>query len=74
MLRKLKALEGDMGLIRESESEEERSEEEEDPALLAERKRKRDMSEMEFGRKKWKGPNARICNLFLQGKCPRVRN
>ena len=71
MLKRLKALEGRMGLF---ESDEDNSSESRSPSPK-ERKRKRERSErdLSFGRqKKWKGPHARICNLYVQGKCPRV--
>ena len=80
MLRKMKMLEGEMGLV-ESEGTEEQSSgasRSPSPGGGTVRKRKRDNNEWdagpaaEFGRKKWKGPQRRICNLYVQGKCPRV--
>lgn len=72
-MKRMKALEGVMGLV-ESESEEGRSAESRSPSPGSFReKRKRDPNEQDPGRKKWKGPKSRYCNLYLQGKCPRVR-
>ena len=63
-----------MGLV-ESENEEVRNPDSRSPSPGSHRekeKRKRDLSENDSGRKKWKGPKTRYCNLYLQGKCPRV--
>lgn len=87
LLKKLKALEGEMGLMPDESEEEEEDEAEEfmmdeqemvagqemeydesDPKFLfGERKRKRSDKEMMAGLVK----KRRICNLFMQGKCPR---
>ena len=62
MLKRLKELEGEMGLG-DSDSDSSGSD--------TSNKRKREMMDMQ-ARKKWKGHEPRLCNLFLQGKCPRV--
>lgn len=83
MLRKMKMLEGEMGLVESEGTEEQSSGASRSPSPGGggtARKRKRDKNEWggpaglpgEFGRKKWKGPQRRICNLYVQGKCPRV--
>ena len=75
MLRKLKMLEGEMGLVESEGEAEEGSSGSRSPSPPGPNgnKRKREKAEREFGRKKWKGPQRRICNLYVQGKCPRVR-
>jgi len=74
MLKRLKALEGEMGLVESEEEEGGDTSGDNSSCQDKEKKRKRDKSEKDRGRKKWKGPETRPCNLYLQGKCPREEN